>query len=160
MTLSKGARAFAAELCHVTAVGIMPTKPPTITVKQSKVGFITPSIIITSSINTTSSSSSATPHSMMSSCAAVAYSPPIHSAISFHRGLGSCRHCFNTRGRDAAAVHLRCKDKRDQSHEVQIIATPTRDRCHEQVFKLTIGLINLYITECSSSLQSPAPHHV
>lgn len=43
---------------------------------------------------------------MTSSRAAAAYSPPIHSHTSFHSGLGSCRHCFSTIGRDAAAVHL------------------------------------------------------
>jgi hypothetical protein len=87
---------------------------------HTEVGFIT---------SITSSSSSTTPHSMISSRAAVAYSPPIHSAISFHRGLGSCRHCFNTRGRDAAAVHLHSTPQQTCTHASWRVALSTNRRC-------------------------------
>jgi hypothetical protein len=35
-----------------------------------------------------------------------AYSPPMSSMTSRHSGLGSCRHCFSTSERAAAAVYL------------------------------------------------------
>ncbi len=44
---------------------------------------------------------------LYASVATAACSPPISSSTSRHKGLGNCRHCFSTMGREAAAVYLK-----------------------------------------------------
>lgn len=46
------------------------------------------------------------PSSRASLLLVAAYSPPMSSMTSRHSGLGSCRHCFSTSERAAAAVYL------------------------------------------------------